>query len=62
MFYECISLSSMPDISKINLSNINKLKDIFSSSLLLSNSSIIQKTLNLDKECINCINKIYKNY
>jgi len=62
MFYECISLSSMPDISKINLSNINKLKDIFSSSLLLFNSSIIQKTLNLDKECINCINKIYKNY
>jgi len=37
MFYECLSLSSLPDISKWNTNNVIDMKDMFDGCYKLKN-------------------------
>ena len=68
MFYQCSSLTNLPDISKWNTSNLNYMNGIFEECLSLSYFPNISKwdlsqVNNLDYflDCINSLSILFTN-
>jgi len=63
MFYECLSISSLPDISKWNTNNVSNITDIFKGCSSLSslpdiskwNTNNITDIASMFNKCLNII-------